>query len=329
MDLLIFLGKRVLQGALVLLVISIVVFAMFFVAPHNVARLLAGRQATAQTVADVARRLGLNRSVVDQYWSFLTGLLHGNLGYSFYSSEPVSSLIASRAPVTISVAVGAAIIWLVIGIGTGVLAARRPRSMADRSATAAALVFYSMPPFLLGLILLFFLFFQLHLAGIDLFPGSGYVGLLADPAGWAQHMILPWFTLALVTATTYERLTRGALLDVLGEDYIRTARAKGLTERRVVYRHGSAGRPHAGGHPVRDRPGHPVGRRHRRGERFRAARTGCPGRFLGDQRGPAGDHRAGHVGVGFHRRSQHRGRCRLRRPGPQGPSSLTARKRPR
>jgi peptide/nickel transport system permease protein len=238
MDLLIFLGKRLLQGALVLLVISIVVFAMFFVAPHNVARLLAGRQATAQTVADVARRLGLNRSVVDQYWSFLTGLLYGNLGYSFYSSEPVSSLIASRAPVTISVAIGAAIIWLVIGIGTGVLAARRPRSMADRSATAAALVFYSMPPFLLGLILLFFLFFQLHLAGIDLFPGSGYVGLLADPAGWAQHMILPWFTLALVTATTYERLTRGALLDVLGEDYIRTARAKGLTERRVVYRHG-------------------------------------------------------------------------------------------
>jgi peptide/nickel transport system permease protein len=238
MDLLAFLGKRLLQGAVVLLVISVVVFVMFFVAPHNVARLLAGRQATPQTVADVARRLGLNRPVIDQYGSFLWGLLHGNLGYSFYSSEPVSSLIASRAPVTISVAVGAAVIWLVIGIGMGVLAARRPRSMADRTTTAAALVFYSMPPFLLGLILLFFLFFQLHLAGIDLFPGSGYVGLLADPAGWAQHLILPWVTLALVTATTYERLTRGALLDVLGEDYIRTARAKGLSERRVVYRHG-------------------------------------------------------------------------------------------
>jgi peptide/nickel transport system permease protein len=238
MDLLAFLGKRLLQGAVVLLVISAVVFVMFFVAPHNVARLLAGRQATAQTVADVARRLGLNRPVIDQYGSFLWGLLHGNLGYSFYSSEPVGSLIASRAPVTISVAVGAAVIWLAIGISTGVLAARRPRSMADRSTTAAALVFYSMPPFLLGLVLLFFLFFEFHLAGIDLFPGAGYVGILADPAGWAQHLILPWVTLALVTATTYERLTRGALLDVLGEDYIRTARAKGLTERRVVYRHG-------------------------------------------------------------------------------------------
>ena len=95
MDLLAFVGRRLLQGLVVLLVISIVVFVMFFVAPHNVARLLAGRQATTQTVADVARRLGLNRPVIDQYWSFLWGLLHGNLGYSFYSSEPVSSLIAS------------------------------------------------------------------------------------------------------------------------------------------------------------------------------------------------------------------------------------------
>ncbi len=90
-----FLGRRAVQGGLVLLVISVVVFFMYFIAPHNVARLLAGRQATAQTVADVARRLGLNRPVADQYWSFLWGLLHGNLGYSFYSSEPVSSLIAS------------------------------------------------------------------------------------------------------------------------------------------------------------------------------------------------------------------------------------------
>jgi peptide/nickel transport system permease protein len=236
--LLTFLAKRLAQGAVVLFVISIVVFVMFFVAPHNVARLLAGRQATPQTVADVARRLGLNRPVLDQYGSFLWGLLHANLGYSYYSSEPVTSLIASRATVTISVAVGAAAIWLFIGVGSGVLAARRPRSLADRAATVTALVFYSMPPFLLGLLLLFLVFFQLHLAGIDWFPGSGYVGLVADPAGWAQHLILPWTTLALVTATTYERLTRGALLDVLGEDYIRTARAKGLSERRVVYRHG-------------------------------------------------------------------------------------------
>ncbi len=232
-----FLAKRLAQGVVVLFVISLVVFVSFFVAPNNVARLLAGRQATAQTVADVARRLGLDRSHMDQYGSFLWGLLHGNLGYSYYSSEPVASLIASRAPVTLSLVVGAAVIWLVIGVGSGVLAARRPRSVADRTVTATALVFYSMPPFLLGLLLLYFLFFQLHLAQIDFFPGGGYVGLLSDPAGW-RHLLLPWLTLALAIATTYERLTRGALLDVLSADYIRTARSKGLTERRVVYVHG-------------------------------------------------------------------------------------------
>ena len=137
-----------------------------------------------------------------------------------------------------SLAIGAAVLWLVIGISSGVLAATRPRSLADRFVTVTSLVFYSMPAFLLGLIFLYFLFFRLHLAGIAIFPGSGYVPLTEDPLGWAQHLILPWLTIALVTAALYSRLTRGAMLDVLGEDYIRTARAKGLRERRVVYRHG-------------------------------------------------------------------------------------------
>jgi peptide/nickel transport system permease protein len=104
--------------------------------------------------------------------------------------------------------------------------------------TVAALVFYSLPSFLLGVVFLYFLFFRLHLAGITFFPGSGYVPLTQDPLAWAQHLILPWFTIALGTAAAYSRLARGSLLDVLGEDYIRTARAKGLRERRVVYRHG-------------------------------------------------------------------------------------------
>jgi peptide/nickel transport system permease protein len=103
--------------------------------------------------------------------------------------------------------------------------------------TGIALFFYSMPAFLLGVIFLYFLFFRLHLAGITFFPGSGYVPLTSDPLAWAQHLILPWLTIALVTAATYSRLTRSSMLDVLGEDYIRTARAKGLTETRVVSRH--------------------------------------------------------------------------------------------
>jgi len=232
-----FLVRRVLLGVLVLWIITVAVFVLFFVAPHNVARLLAGKQASPQTVALVAHRLGLNRPVLDQYGSFIWGLLHGNLGYSFYSNEPVTSLLASRIPVSASLALGAAVIWLIIGVATGVLSAIRPRSFADRTATVISLCFYSMPPFLLGILVLYLLFFRLHLAGVDLFPGSGYVSLTSDPVGWAQHLILPWFSLALTAAAAYARLTRAAMLDVLGEDYIRTATAKGLSRRRVILRH--------------------------------------------------------------------------------------------
>lgn len=233
-----FLARRIVLGLVVLWVITAIVFIMFFVAPSNVARLIAGRQATPETVLLVKHRLGLDRPVLDQYGSYMWNLLHGDVGYSFYNSTSVRSLIWDRVPVTFSLAIGAAILWLLIGVSTGVLAATRPRSLADRAVTVAALFFYSMPAFLLGLIFLYFLFFRLHLAGITIFPGSGYVPLTKDPLQWAQHLLLPWFTIALVTAALYSRLTRGAMLDVLGEDYIRTARAKGLSERRVVYRHG-------------------------------------------------------------------------------------------
>jgi len=231
------LSRRLLSGIVVLWIISIAVFTLFFVAPHNVARAIAGRQATPQTVADVAARLGLNRPILDQYGSFIWKLLHGNLGYSYYNSEPVTSLIGSRIGVTISLTLGGAVLWLLIGISTGVLAATHPRSLIDKGATFFAVFFYSMPTFLLGLILLYFLFFQLHLAGIPIFPGSGYVSIGTSPASWAQHLILPWIAVALTTAATYTRLTRAGMLEILGEDYIRTARAKGVSERRVTYRH--------------------------------------------------------------------------------------------
>lgn len=232
-----FLLRRLLAGVVILWVVSVAVFALFFIAPHNVAQRLAGRDATPQTVADVTRRLGLNRPVIDQYGSFLWHLVHGNLGYSFYNSEPVTSLIGSRIAVTASLVIGGAVLWLLIGITSGVLAATHPRSWIDRGATFFAVVFYSMPTFLLGLILLYALFFRLHLAGIAIFPGSGYVPLTQNPASWAQHLILPWIAVALTTAATYTRLTRAGMLDALSEDYIRTARAKGVPERTVTYRH--------------------------------------------------------------------------------------------
>ncbi|HEV7566316.1 MAG TPA: ABC transporter permease [Microbacteriaceae bacterium] len=237
----VFLARRLALGAIVLWAITTVVFVMFFVAPSHVAQLIAGRQSTPQTVALVSHRLGLDRPLLTQYGDYLWRLLHGDLGYSYYNSTPVTTLIGQRIGVTVSLALGAAALWILIGVSSGVLAAIRPRSFADRTVTAAALLFYSMPVFLLGLILLYFLFYRLTLSGVDLFPGSGYVPLGQDPVQWAQHLALPWLSLALVTAATYTRLTRGAMLDVLGEDYIRTARSKGMRERRVTYRHALRG----------------------------------------------------------------------------------------
>jgi peptide/nickel transport system permease protein len=232
-----FLVRRISFGILVLWIISVVVFVMFFVAPHDVARLLAGRQASTAEIEAIRRNLGLNRPILDQYGSWIWKLLHGDLGYSYRGSVPVRDLLASRLPVTASLAFGAAIIWLLIGVGAGVLAAVRPRKVADRIVTFAALFFYSMPTFLLGLLLLYFAFYRLYTAGLPLFPGGGYVNFTDNPIGWADHLILPWFTLALVTAAVYSRLTRGTMLDALGEDYIRTARSKGISEWRVIFRH--------------------------------------------------------------------------------------------
>jgi peptide/nickel transport system permease protein len=229
--------RRVLFGLLVMWVVATLVFALYFIAPTDVARTIAGRQATEQTVQLVRERLGLDQPLAVQYVRFLGRLARGDLGDSYVNSQPVTAIIRRDVPITASLALGAAVLWLLMGVSAGVLAARRPRSTADRAVTGAALFFYSMPTFLLGQLFLLFLFYRLSLAGVRIFPPSGYVPLTQNVFEWARHLVLPWFALALVTAATYARLTRGAMLDVLGEDYIRTARAKGISERRVTYRH--------------------------------------------------------------------------------------------
>ena len=233
-----FLARRVVFGVVVLWFVATVVFAMYFVAPNNVARTLAGREASLATVAAIKHNLGLDRPILAQYGSFLWKALHGNLGYSYTNSEPVTTLIGQALPITASLVVGGAIVWLLLGLSTGVLAATRPRSLVDRTATGLALFFYSMPTFLLGEVLLLVLFFRLHLLHVNFFPAAGYVPLTQNPVQWARYLILPWLTIALVTAATYTRLTRSSMLDVLGEDYIRTARSKGMRESRVIFRHG-------------------------------------------------------------------------------------------
>jgi peptide/nickel transport system permease protein len=229
--------RRVLFGLLVMWVVATLVFALYFIAPTDVARTIAGRQATEQTVELVRQRLGLDQPLHIQYVRFLGRLARGDLGDSYVNSQPVTAIIRRDIPITASLALGAAVLWLIMGVSAGVLAARRPRSPADRAVTGASLFFYSMPTFLLGQLFLLFLFYRLSLAGVRIFPPSGYIPLSQNPFEWARHLVLPWFALALVTAATYARLTRGAMLDVLGEDYIRTARAKGISERRVTFRH--------------------------------------------------------------------------------------------
>ncbi len=235
-----FLIRRTLLGIFVMLVVTMIVFGIFFLGggAQAVAQRLAGRNASPQTVALVRHRLLLDKPLYIQYQHFLNQLIHGNLGYSYLHGQPVTTVLKEAFPITVSLALGAAVIWLVIGVLSGVLSAVRPRSALDRVVTVVTLIFYSMPTFVLGLLLLYFLYYKLTLAGIHLFPGSGYTYISANPVKWFRGLILPWFTLALVSAAVYTRLTRGSMLDVLSEDYIRTARAKGLSERRVVYRHG-------------------------------------------------------------------------------------------
>lgn len=232
-----FLLRRIAWGALVVWLVATLVFVVYFAVPRDVARLIAGRQASEETLTVVRARLGLDQPILVQYGRFIGRLVRGDLGESFVTQESVISIVARDAPVSASLALGGAALWLLMGVGAGVVAATRPRSRIDRAITAAALFFYSMPSFLLGQLLLFFLFFQLYLAGYELFPPGSYVAFSESPLQWARFLILPWFALALVTGAAYARLTRGAMLDALGEDYIRTARAKGISERRVIIQH--------------------------------------------------------------------------------------------
>jgi peptide/nickel transport system permease protein len=233
-----FLVRRTLLGLFVLWLITVLTFGLFFIAPNNVARTLAGRQATPEVVAAISKRLGLDQPLWKQYVDFVWKALHGNLGYDYYYQLPVTHIILDALPITLSLALGAAVIWMLLGVTNGVLSAVYPRSIIDRGLTTFAIFFYSFPSFVLGLVLLYFLYYRLTLSGVDWLPPGGYAPLTEGVGPWLQHMILPWLTLALVLAATYTRLTRGSMLAVLGEDYIRTARSKGISERRVIVRHG-------------------------------------------------------------------------------------------
>ncbi len=233
-----FLIRRIFQSIIVLLLVTFATYMLFFAGdPKNVAHRLAGRQATPAQVNAAYHNLGLDKPILEQYFHFITKIvLHFDFGTDYYHGVPVTTVLKQDAPVTISLVIGASIIWFVLGVGSGVYSAVRPRSIADRSFTSLALFFYSLPVFVLGFAFIYLLFYIPSQVHLNWFPAAGYVGL-SDPFQWFRHLILPWFTLALISAAAYTRLSRTSMLEVLGEDYIRTARAKGIKEWRVVLRH--------------------------------------------------------------------------------------------
>jgi peptide/nickel transport system permease protein len=233
-----FLIRRILAGIVVLWLVATATFLLFFARPvATVARQLAGREATPAVINQVIQQLGLNQSIAAQYWRFLRQLVTGNLGYSYFTQESVNTMIRQDLPPTISLVIGGVVLWLIVGLGVGILSATRARSVFDRVSAVGVLIGLSLPTFVIGEFLLLIVFVPLNQHGFH-WVQDQYSGPSQGLGTWTGHMILPWITLAAVQAAIYTRLMRGQLLSTLGEDYIRTARAKGLSEHRVVFRHG-------------------------------------------------------------------------------------------
>ena len=237
---LVYVARRLVWSAIVILAVTAITFAIFYLLPGgDPAARFAGRAPTPELLATIRHNLGLDRPWYTQYFKFVRHIVTGDqygwpgLGYSYGSSVPISDKIIERAPRTFSLIIGAAIIWLVLGIAIGVISAVKRRSVFDRVAMGFALFGISAPVFWLGLMSLFIFWRKL-----DLTAGTGYVAFTDAPQEWASHLILPWTVLALLYMATYARMVRSSLLDTLGEDYIRTARAKGLSERHVIFNHG-------------------------------------------------------------------------------------------
>jgi peptide/nickel transport system permease protein len=235
-----YIGRRLLWTIVVVLCVIAITFAVFYLLPAGDPALrFAGKSPSPIELAHIRKVLGLNRPWWKQFISFAYHFFRGDkygwpgLGYTFASGTSVKSLIFARAPRTLFLVAGAAVLWLFSGVAIGVLSAVKRRSIFDRGAMGFALFGISTPVFWLGLIALYLVWAKLGLTG-----GTGYVSPVDSITGFFSHMILPWIVLALLYAAFYARMTRNSLLETLGEDYIRTARAKGLTERQVIFKHG-------------------------------------------------------------------------------------------
>ncbi|MBO0867186.1 MAG: ABC transporter permease [Micromonosporaceae bacterium] len=248
--------RRLLATVLLLFVVSVVTFAIFYLVPRlagatpeDLASRYVGRTASGQQVTDLAKKLGFTDPLWVQYGRFAKGIILGSeyntgpttvrcpapcFGYSFITQNPVWPDLVDRMTVTLSLALGAAVIWLVSGVATGVISALRRGTVFDRASMGVALAGVSLPIFFTGLLSLSIFSYRL-----GWFPGGGsYVPITQNPLQWAHALVLPWITLAFLYSAAYARLTRAGMLETMNEDFIRTARAKGLPERVVVLKHG-------------------------------------------------------------------------------------------
>ena len=249
-----YLIRRVLWAAILFLVVTLVTYVIFFLVPNDLAAKVAGQGSSVDQRKRAIHRLGLDRPVYVQYGKFMWRLIEpvpvrvggvpvfvrprGDLGYSFVRATPVNDLIKSAAPVTASLVFGGVVVWMLIALPVGILSALRPRSLLDRTSMTFVLIGISAHPVWIGLIFAYLFGFKL-----GWFPISNYcnffnsVGGCGGPAQWAYHMILPWVTYAVLFAALYVRMIRANVMEAMSEDYVRTARAKGAPESRVLRSH--------------------------------------------------------------------------------------------
>ncbi|MEV6016954.1 ABC transporter permease [Streptomyces sp. NPDC002667] len=238
-----FLVRRVIGALVILLIISAVTFMLFYALPRDPARMACGKVCTKELLEQVRVNLGIADPLPVQYWHWLEGIFAGRdygglgncnapcLGFSFTNREPVLATIKDRMPLTISLALGASVFFLIIGVGTGMIAAVKQGKAADKIASSFSLIGSSLQIYFVGYIAMYFLVQQL-----GILEQPSYTSFFDDPAAWAGGLLLPWLTLSIIFTANYTRMTRSQLVEQLSEDYVRTARAKGLSRRAVFFR---------------------------------------------------------------------------------------------
>ncbi|MFO1196894.1 MAG: ABC transporter permease [Burkholderiaceae bacterium] len=227
-----YIGRRVLAIVPVLLVVAVVVFLMLRLTPGDPAAVIAGPSATGQDVADIRAKLGLDRPIVAQFVLWVGGMLQGNLGESFFYKKTVAELIGDRVGPTMSLAFFTIVLATVIAVPLGTVAAYRQGTWIDRVVMGFSVLGFSVPVFVIGYLLIYVMSMQL-----EWFPVQGYQRLSEGVGGWLHRLVLPSCALAVIYVALIARMTRTSVLEVLGEDYVRTARAKGLAPVKVLVRH--------------------------------------------------------------------------------------------